>query len=315
MAQKVSVVMAARNAATTIEQALNSVLACRETGQVIVIDDGSTDATRDKALSIGDPRIDIVDGPMQGAGAATQTGLMLARLPFVSICDSDDFIPNDRFEWQLAWLEANPDFVAVSGGFSSVDTDGSHVADLSVGVGPCEVQETLKGGDVITSLCTFLTRTDALQKLGGVRPWFRAGYDIDFQLRLAETGRIWHEPRISYFWRLHEKSTTHSFARELNEFYLEKAKLFQKQRKSGVEDDLAAGRPPTPPENNTANVLAAKDHVAQQLESAAWLALKEGDRQKAMSKMFKSLQRRPISLGAWRSILVMSYKAFMPFRR
>ncbi|HKQ75658.1 MAG TPA: glycosyltransferase family 2 protein, partial [Blastocatellia bacterium] len=86
----VSVVIPTYNRAKHIVRSLRSVLAAIAPGdEVIVVDDGSTDNTRE-ALEPYRDRIRYVMGPHRGAGAARNCGIAEARHPLVAFNDSDD---------------------------------------------------------------------------------------------------------------------------------------------------------------------------------------------------------------------------------
>lgn len=94
-----SVVIPAYNREKTIKRAIDSVL--RQTYQnfeIIVVDDGSTDGTKDVVLSIHDDRIRYIYQENQGAQVARNHGLHLANGDYISFLDSDD-------EWLPGFLE------------------------------------------------------------------------------------------------------------------------------------------------------------------------------------------------------------------
>ena len=85
-----SVVMPAYNERETIEEVLDAVLASPFTAEVLVIDDGSTDGTRDILQKLHDPRIRVLLQPHnQGKGAAIRRGFEEATQPFVIVQDAD----------------------------------------------------------------------------------------------------------------------------------------------------------------------------------------------------------------------------------
>jgi GT2 family glycosyltransferase len=95
-----SVVIPAFNAAATITGAVHSVLAqrlpCRE---VIVVDDGSTDATREIAQKIDSDRVRVLAQSNGGPSAAKNAGIRASGGRYVAFLDSDDL-------WLPTYLEA-----------------------------------------------------------------------------------------------------------------------------------------------------------------------------------------------------------------
>jgi glycosyltransferase involved in cell wall biosynthesis len=91
MAPRFSVVLPAFNAARTLASALRSVLAQTQRDfELIVVDDGSTDATPQVVREIEDPRIRLVNQPNRGLPAARNAGIRAARGALVAFLDADD---------------------------------------------------------------------------------------------------------------------------------------------------------------------------------------------------------------------------------
>ncbi len=111
----VSVVMAAYNGAALIEETLNSV--SRQTMdafEVIVVDDCSTDATRDVVARWHDPRVRLIALPQNGGPVrARNHALAHARGRYIAALDQDDLCHPDRFARQVAFLDANADVALV----------------------------------------------------------------------------------------------------------------------------------------------------------------------------------------------------------
>ena len=88
-----SVVIAAYTAAATIGSAIDSALRQTEPArEVIVVDDGSTDATGAVVAALEDPRIRLVSQANQGMSGARNAGIALAQGSYVTFLDSDDLL-------------------------------------------------------------------------------------------------------------------------------------------------------------------------------------------------------------------------------
>lgn len=306
----ISVVIPARNAAATLAETLRSVLVAPEVGEVIVIDDGSEDATAALAQGIADPRLRVIAGPAAGIAAALNTGFSAATGAFLARCDADDLFAPGRLARQRAWLDANPAFVAVSGGFATLFPDGTRAADLACEGDARDVTDLLLDGETVTSLCTWLIRADALRRVGGVRTWFRTAEDIDLQFRLAELGRVWHVPEVTYFYRLHGASITHCSSSDETRFFLDQACAFARERRAHGEDRLERGCPPVPPLHGEAP-RQPLDPVAQALGhsvGAAWKEFEGGKRGSAARRLHGLLLHMPFSIPLWRHVLTLNAK-------
>jgi glycosyltransferase involved in cell wall biosynthesis len=100
-----------RNAADTIGAALRSLLSQTFSNwELILIDDGSTDASIDRASRLPDPRIRLCLNAMSvGLAARLNQAIDLARGRYLARMDADDIAYPERFERQLAFLEAHPE--------------------------------------------------------------------------------------------------------------------------------------------------------------------------------------------------------------
>lgn len=243
--QLVSIIVPAKNQENYIAETLQSLLSQDYSNiEILIIDDKSTDKTRDVVASYSDSRIKILDGPGKGFAQSLNTGLFNASGDFVMQCDADEIYPPDRVSKQIAWLAAHPEFDAVCGAYYSMDTQGRPISRLAHFPVEEEVSHELRQGITRTSLCTFAMRRKAVVNIGGLRDYFPTSGDIDYQLRFGEAHRVWYLPDFFYYYRIHNASITHSQPTPTREFFESTARLFQRQRQQKGVDDLMAGTPP-----------------------------------------------------------------------
>ena len=120
----VSVVIPTYNRAKHIVRSLQSVLAAIAPGdEVIVVDDGSTDDTRQVLKPYCD-RIRYVMGSHRGAGAARNCGIAEARNPLVAFNDSDDEWYPDKLALQRAFMQKRTDVLFCFSDIALKDKDG-----------------------------------------------------------------------------------------------------------------------------------------------------------------------------------------------
>jgi glycosyltransferase involved in cell wall biosynthesis len=139
----VSVVMATRNAARFLPEALDSIAAqTRRPDEVIVVDGGSTDDTRAIAGSYAGVRVISESGT--GFASAWNDGIAAARGGYIALLDSDDRWTPRKLERQLAALDADPEAMGAIGrvrffmapgaarppGFKLELLEGDHVAPM-----------------------------------------------------------------------------------------------------------------------------------------------------------------------------------------
>ncbi|MBK4732785.1 glycosyltransferase [Oxynema sp. CENA135] len=106
----ISVIIPAYNAENTIQETLKSVFKQTFTDfEVIVIDDGSQDATVELISNINDPRFRFFSYSNSGQGASRNRGLSHANGEYIAFLDADDLWTYDKLEAQLAALQAHPE--------------------------------------------------------------------------------------------------------------------------------------------------------------------------------------------------------------
>lgn len=104
--QKVSIVMPVYNRADLVVKSINSVL--KQTYQnleLLLIDDGSTDNTKEVVKSIDDERLLYVYQENSGACVARNLGLKLCSGTYVMFMDSDDFMEKNKIAIQIEAME------------------------------------------------------------------------------------------------------------------------------------------------------------------------------------------------------------------
>ena len=108
-----SVVIPCYNEIATIEECLRLVLLQKEVGQIIVVDDGSTDGTRELLLKFSHPLVSVLfQEKNKGKGAALRRGFADASKPYVLVQDADlEYSPSDYSRLLRPLLDGRADVV------------------------------------------------------------------------------------------------------------------------------------------------------------------------------------------------------------
>ena len=200
---RVSVVICAYNAERTLEECLESLLGLRYPDfEVIVVDDGSTDATREIAERY--PAFRLISQPNMGLSAARNVGIEAATGEIVAYTDSDCAVDPDWLTFLVRRLFSG-EFAGV-GGPNLPPSEDHWVAEAvarSPG-GPTHVLTTDWDAEHIPG-CNMAFWRRELVEIGMFDPVFRtAGDDVDVCWRLQDAGRrigfaaaalVWHRRR------------------------------------------------------------------------------------------------------------------------
>lgn len=109
----VSIVVPAYNCQGVIEQTLRSVcMQDMEDSEVVVVDDGSTDATAEVVRRFGDKRIRLIQQLNQGHSAATNAGVHASVGTYIKLVDADDVLAPGHLTAQLRVLQGASDHIA-----------------------------------------------------------------------------------------------------------------------------------------------------------------------------------------------------------
>jgi glycosyltransferase involved in cell wall biosynthesis len=120
----VSVVIPSYNSAATLPATLDSVLAQTYPNlEIIVVDDGSTDATGE-VLARYAPRVRAIRQANGGLACARNAGCTAAAGRFIALLDADDLCEPERIGTQVAFMAARPDVVLCGTEFAAFDADG-----------------------------------------------------------------------------------------------------------------------------------------------------------------------------------------------
>ncbi len=110
---KISVVIPVYNEVRTIGEVINRVLKCGFEAEVIVVDDGSSDGTREFLQSFKHPQVKtFFHAHNRGKGAALRLGFAAASNPFVFVQDADlEYDPQDFRMMIQPMLDGRADMV------------------------------------------------------------------------------------------------------------------------------------------------------------------------------------------------------------
>jgi glycosyltransferase involved in cell wall biosynthesis len=186
----VSVLMGVWNGAPQVRDAVESVLAqtARDL-ELIVIDDGSTDATAGILASFREPRLRVERRARGGLTPALNAALGLARAPLVARLDADDVALPERFERQLAFLTEHPEVGVLGTAAREVDASGRDVAIVRPPTSDAEIRRALIRRNAFVH-SSMVMRRAAVEQVGGYDEAFPVAQDYDLWMRMSRVTRM-----------------------------------------------------------------------------------------------------------------------------
>lgn len=204
----VSVIIPAYNRAGYIATAVASILdqTLRDL-ELIVVDDGSTDATAEAVAAFGDPRIRLVRHPRNlGIPQARNTGLRCARGRYLAWLDSDDLARPDRLERQVRFLDAHPAVALVGCCAGKLGPDGSPLRGVRIPpLSPADARAWLLFRSAFQQ--SSITGRTAILARHPYREDFGVCEDLDLFIRLAREYPLLNLPCVLIDRRIHPDQT------------------------------------------------------------------------------------------------------------
>ena len=204
---KVSIILPVYNGEKYISQAIDSIMAQTfKDWELIVVDDGSTDATNPQIPHFNDKVHNIRFGKNEGIVAALNAGLISATGEYIARHDADDYSDPRRFQMQVDFLDAFPHYGVHGSAILLMDSQDFPKYVLRYPVKPSMA-------DLMESCCvghpTVMFRREVYEKIGGYDPEFNMGCceDYDYWLRVREHFKIFNSTLPLYTKREHDGSS------------------------------------------------------------------------------------------------------------
>lgn len=213
----VSVVVSVYNGEHFIRETLESILKQTYSNmEIIVIDDASTDASKEIINSFHDERIKKVFAEKnRNVCYAGNVGFQYARGKYVALIGHDDIWREDKLEKQVSFLEKHPTFAVCFTGVDIIDEKKMCVNDLYAGL--CErfdadnrcqnawIRKLFRSGNFFCAASACI-RKDVLSKIGYYRYGLVQLQDYDLWLRiLCESAVYILKEKLTYYRRFSEQ--------------------------------------------------------------------------------------------------------------
>lgn len=207
---KVSVLMPAYNAEKYISEAIDSILnQTFEDFEFIIINDGSTDRTKEIILEYGDPRIVLLENEKNSGIVVTlNKGLDVAKGEYIARMDADDIAVPERLQIQVIYMDKHPEIGVLGTGLKKFGDEINEEKRFF-----SQKPDILKA-ELLFATCiahpTVVMRKDVLDA-------FHIRYEIDYAgaedflmwWRLSQKTQIATLPDILLNYRIHKSQITH----------------------------------------------------------------------------------------------------------
>jgi glycosyltransferase involved in cell wall biosynthesis len=190
----VSVLMSVRDGAPWVRDAVQSVLAQSAPDlELIVIDDGSTDATPDLLAALSEPRLRVERQRAQGLTRSLNRALALARAPLLARLDADDLALPERLARQREFLEVHADVGLLGAAAREVDPSGREVRLVSPPREDHAIRRALIRANPFVHSSVMMRRR-SLDEVGGYDEALPVAQDYDLWMRLSRVTRLANLP-------------------------------------------------------------------------------------------------------------------------
>ena len=192
----VSIIIPNYNHAQYVGDAIWSVLTQEYRNfEIIVVDDGSTDNSRDVITQFGD-KVQYIHQKNAGLSAARNTGIKASKGVLIGVLDADDMYESIFLSTLVVTLQENPDADGVYCGYQFVDHKNNLLPQIEARpVDHDKLYDALLDGNFFVPESIFLRRY-VYDNVGLFDETLRACEDWDVWLRVTKKYKIVHSPNI-----------------------------------------------------------------------------------------------------------------------
>ncbi len=172
--------------------------------EVVVVDDGSPDGTKEVALSY--PGVRCIRQNNQGLSAARNTGFRGSRGKYIMFLDADDRLTPHALEAHLRCFAEHPEALFVVGDIDLIETDGSYRESPRWPLLEANFYEEMLRVNHVANTIAVMFRRSALEQLGDFDISLPAAEDYEMLLRAARLFPSAHHRTVVAQYRRYDAS-------------------------------------------------------------------------------------------------------------
>ncbi len=189
----VSIVIPVYNAESFILETLESVYTqSHQKFEIIIINDGSTDSTRDilEKEAAKHSFIKLIHKENSGVADARNIGMELAQANYIALLDADDTWEKNNLEKKIKFLETNPEYSWVFSNMNCIAENSDFLRLHPEGRDDDILHNILLWeGEVVPGPCSNIVFASSLKNSIAFDRTFSTAADQDFSIQLARTGK------------------------------------------------------------------------------------------------------------------------------
>jgi glycosyltransferase involved in cell wall biosynthesis len=296
----ITVLMPAHNAAKYIGEAITSILEQTFINfELLIINDGSTDETKNVIKAFNDERIILINQASQGVAVALNNGLMIAKADYIARFDADDICVPERLQVQHDFLSNHPDYIIIGSDADYIDMNDEFVFSYD---SYCYTNEEIQRNKFKT--CPFIHssvffRKEAVIKAGGYNIHAHTFEDHLLWPKILSQGKGYNSSKKLLKVRLNPDSITIDEKWRCKRFHKIKNEAIRKGNINETEGDEL--------------IAILKEQNKQKIKEGSYYALlskkylwNNYQPKKARQNLKKSLLLKPMNIDSY-LLLLLSY--------
>ena len=218
---RVSILIPVFNGERYLRETLESVLNQQNVGEVVIVDNGSTDKTIEiiSGYASANPKIKLIFCAQRGVANALAYGLKFTANEFVARIDADDVMEPGRTVRQIDQLVNNPSLGFVASQITYINEKSEVIGVSRYPIGLLSLNRNFSFSNPIAHP-SVMFRKSVIESVGGYRPDFEGAEDLDLWIRVARRFPVFIDNQPMTRYRSHSSQISN-----INNLYVPELRL------------------------------------------------------------------------------------------